>query len=398
MAPLKEMLDEHAAKVDKVSGSKTLFFADFIKILIFGFVIGVGSLRTLVTQLKTNRTARMLGLPAIKNSTLQEGFTRFPAQTLRMLFVCLLSTTTFMSIPELQALGTLYLVDGSLFPTIKSIHWATYKKNKNAIKLHLAFELNRMLAVEFMVTNGNFNERSFVLSILKAGITYVMDRGYMSFPLLEKIDKMKAFFVIRAKENLQFTVVKIQTIGLGMPKNMFVSVFDALVTLSNDTSGNTYRLVKFSIADTTFFLLTNRLKLSTFQIILIYAYRWQIELVFRFLKRTMNGIHLFNNSENGIQIHFYALLITAMLQLKLKQQCVAAVEESKQMKQPEQPTKSPTQNENIKQSTSCNYSFFKSLGQKLHKYWKLSCHWIITLENVLYDPFDWEIVYKLGST
>jgi len=394
IVPLNEVLSKHAAEVDEAAGSKKLFFADFAKSLIFGFVICVGSLRKLVTELATNPAAKSLGLPAIKNSTLQEGFTRFPAEAFRMLFVCLLSTTAFMTVPEIQALGTLYLVDGSLFPVIKTIYWATYKKNQNAIKLHLAFELNRTLAVEFMVTDGNFNERSFVTSILKAGITYVMDRGYISFSLFEKIAKMKAFFVIRAKKNLQYTTVKILDIGPDMPKKMFTSIFDALVTLNNDSSGNTYRLVKFSIANTTFYLLTNRFELSTFQIILIYAYRWQIELMFRFLKRTMNGIHLFNNSENGIQIHFYALLITAMLQLKLKQDCVAAVEETQQQQQSEQTDQTKNQN----QSPSCKHSFIKSLGQEFHKYWKLSCHWLITLKNMLSDPFNWKVVYLLGST
>jgi hypothetical protein len=329
ISPLKEVLTRESASIDEAAGSEKLFFADFVKILVFGFVISVGSLRKLVTELETNLSAKTLGLPAIPNSTLQEGFIRFRAESFRLLFTTLLSSAVFMSIPEMQALGALYVVDGSLFPVIKGIHWATYKENRNAIKLHLAFELNRMVPVEFMVTNGKFNERTFITSILSAGITYVMDRGYMSFKLLENIAKAEAFFVIRAKENLQYTLIKTMSIGKDMPQNLFTSISDTYVRLSSDSSQNIYRLVTFSIADTSFQLLTNRFELSTFQIILIYAYRWQIELMFRFLKCTMNGIKLFNNSENGIQIHFYALLITAMLQLKLKQLCVAALDDKK---------------------------------------------------------------------
>lgn len=329
ISPLSDILAKESASIDQAAGSERLFFTDFVKILIFGFVISVGSLRKLVTELKTNLNAKTLGLPEIPNSTLQEGFIRFRAESFRLLFTTLLSSSVFMTIPEMHALGTLYLIDGSLFPVIKGIHWATYKKNRNAIKLHLAFELNRMLPVEFMVTNGNFNERTFVTSVLQAGVTYIMDRGYMSFTIMETIHKAEAFFVIRARENLQYSIVKTMAIGTDLPQNLFAAITDAYVKLNNDSSQNIYRLVTFSIADTSFHLLTNRVELSTFQIILIYAYRWQIELMFRFLKCTMNGIHLFNNSENGIQIHFYALLITAMLQLKLKQVCVLAVEDKK---------------------------------------------------------------------
>lgn len=54
---------------------------------------------------------------------------------------------------------------------------------------------------------------------------------------------------------------------------------------------------------------------------MIYAYRWQIELFFKFIKRTVNGIHLFNHSQNGVEIQFYVLLLVAVLMLKLKQDC-----------------------------------------------------------------------------
>jgi len=72
--------------------------------------------------------------------------------------------------------------------------------------------------------------------------------------------------------------------------------------------------------------LTNRFDLTTFQIICIYAYRWQIELLFRFLKRTMNGLHLIKNDKRGVMIQFYALLITAILGRNLKQDVLQEIE------------------------------------------------------------------------
>ena len=59
------------------------------------------------------------------------------------------------------------------------------------------------------------------------------------------------------------------------------------------------------------------------------AYRWQIELFFKFLKRTINGIHLIKNMENGVTIQFYALLIVALLELKLKQDILIQNEQNK---------------------------------------------------------------------
>ena len=69
-----------------------------------------------------------------------------------------------------------------------------------------------------------------------------------------------------------------------------------------------YRLVAFSVGNERYMILTDRCDLTTFQVILLYAYRWQVELVFRFLKRTMNGRHFFSTSPNGVTIQFYLLI------------------------------------------------------------------------------------------
>jgi hypothetical protein len=65
--------------------------------------------------------------------------------------------------------------------------WASYKKNAKAIKLHLAFELNRMIPVQFLNTEANASERKVLLNILEAGVTYVADRGYVCFNLFYEI-------------------------------------------------------------------------------------------------------------------------------------------------------------------------------------------------------------------
>lgn len=55
------------------------------------------------------------------------------------------------------------------------------------------------------------------------------------------------------------------------------------------------------------------------QIIILYAYRWQIELFFKYLKRTLNGLHLLNHALNGVEIQFYVLMTLVLLLLKFRQ-------------------------------------------------------------------------------
>ena len=84
-----------------------------------------------------------------------------------------------------------------------------------------------------------------------------------------------------------------------------------MIQFDNDESGLIYRLICFEVLRSKFMICTNRVDLSTLQIIMLYAYRWQIELMFKFLKRTLNGIHLMNHSENGVNIQFYVLMIVS---------------------------------------------------------------------------------------
>jgi hypothetical protein len=79
--------------------------------LIYHFVKGCESGRQLLTDTLT--AASELGLPAVKRSTLFDAFQRFPIAWFASLLSLLLTAVTWKAIPELDALGRLYCVDGS---------------------------------------------------------------------------------------------------------------------------------------------------------------------------------------------------------------------------------------------------------------------------------------------
>jgi len=176
-------------------------------------------------------------------------------------------------------LGTLYCIDGSLFPVISSMLWAEYTTNHQALKLHLCFELNRMIPVDFWVGSGNSSERDALRTLLAAGVTYIADRGYMSFQLCHEVCQAQAHFIFRAKTNLVLTVVESLPISLPtQAQGLFSQLTDELIRYDNDPQGVLYRLVRFYITHEAYYLLTDRRDLTTFQIILLYAYRWQIDI------------------------------------------------------------------------------------------------------------------------
>ena len=378
---------------------EALHFTEFVRLLIYHFVKGCESGRQLLTD--TLSAAPELGLSLVKHATFFDAFQRFPVAWFAGLLTFLLTAVVWKAIPELEALGKLYCVDGSVFPAIASMLWAEYTSQHRAIRLHLCFELNRMIPAHFLVDTGKSNEKKALLHMLEAGVTYIADRGYLSFPLLAAIAAVQAFFIIRAKSNLVYQ--RVQRLPVTLPttvQHIFCHVTDQRVRLTNAKGRPVYRLISFYVGQERYLILANRLDLTTFQVILLYAYRWQVELIFRFLKRSMNGLHLLSHSQEGVTIHFYALLTTALLELRLKQQCVAWYETLAATDTPltevDQPAIVGLMVDPERLAGARGNTFLATVGEKLHRYWKISKHWLVALRNFLARPFDYQVVMALG--
>ena len=263
----------------------------------------------------------------------------------------------------------------------------------------MSWELNRQIPTEFIAQKANSSERDFLISILKAGTTYVADRGYFSFDLAEKIQQAEAFFILRIKKNLQYTVTASLTIDEAMPQ-CFKQLIDQVIQFDNDESGLNYRLIGFEVMGSKFMICTNRLDLSTLQISMLYAYRWQIELMFKFLKRTLNGIHLMNNSENGVNIQFYVLMMSVLLKMRLKQGCIQKNEEVLQRKSfvEKQKQKHMKFNDLNNYYGSSPEIWIKSIATFFYEYWKIGKHWLLHLKNLITQPFDDQVIRILGKT
>jgi IS4 transposase len=374
-----------------------LHFKGFVRLLVYHFAKGCESGRQLVTDVSTAESELELG--EVKRSTFFDAFQRFPVAWFASMLSFLLATVVWPAIPELEALGKLYCVDGSLFPAIASMLWAEYRRNHQAIRLHLCFELNRMIPAHFLVDSGKSNEKKALRQMLKGGVTYIADRGYLSFPLLAAIVTAQAFFIIRAKANLVYQ--RVERLPVNLPstaQHLFRHATDQRVRLTNAQGSPIYRLVSFYVGPEQYLILTNRLDLTTFQVILLYAYRWQVELIFRFLKRSLNGLHLLSYSKEGVTIHFYALLITALLQLRLKQHCADVSETAQPLSQPEpkEPIIAGLMIAPERLAGTRGHTFLATVGQKLHRYWKISRHWLVALRNYLARPFDYQVVLALG--
>jgi hypothetical protein len=222
--PLAKFLTQHE-RDHPPHHREELHFKDFVRLLVYHFAKGCASGRQLLTDVSTAEPELELG--DVQRSTFFDAFQRFPVAWFGSLLACVLATVVWPAIPELEALGKLYGVDGSLFPAIASMLWAEYRRNHQAIRLHLCFELNRMIPAHFLVDSGKSNEKKALRQMLEADVTYIADRGYLSFPLLAVIVTAHAFFIIRAKANLVYQRAERLPVNLpGTVQHLFWHVTD----------------------------------------------------------------------------------------------------------------------------------------------------------------------------
>ena len=403
LEPVFPLIKDAQNNIPGDSNDYKLSLLPFTVNLLFAIICRIKTISKLVTEIKSSPVAEALELVKASKSMYSEAFRRYDSSILRNIFYQLLRSLNFLNIPEINHLGRILLVDGSLFPAIATMQWAHYKKTANAIKLHLAFELNRMIPVEFFCTNGNFSEKKFLTHILKEGITYVCDRGYISFSMLKEICMQSAYFVIRGKSNLQYAIEsQLDVVVPDKFLQFFSDISDAKIVFNNDKNAMIYRLINFTALGESYRLVTNRFDLTTYQVIMLYAYRWQVELCFRFLKRTLKAIHLFTQDENGIQTQFYLYMIGYLILLSFKQESIevsdsyhgTTIDKAESNKEPGEESTDSNHHSSHRLYVQGLVSF---LGSKLKKYWKISIHWLIVIKNKLLENFDPKIAQTLSS-
>lgn len=200
--------------------------------------------------------------------------------------------------------------------------WATFRRAKGAVKLHTQYDVRTSIPVFMQVTAASVHDVNAMDQITyEAGSFYVFDRGYLDFDRLYFIHQAKSFFVIRAKNNLQFNRIYSAPVnkkaGVRCDQVGYLKVFYSLQGYPEKI-----RRIKFHDEEQnrTFVFLTNNLELKPEQIAAIYKYRWKIELFFKWIKQHLKITAFWGRTENAVKTQVYIAVITYTLVAIIKQQ------------------------------------------------------------------------------
>ncbi len=200
--------------------------------------------------------------------------------------------------------NTVYALDATTIDLCLSVFpWAHFRRAKAAIKLHTLLDLRGNIPTFIHISDGKLHDVN-VLDILlpEPGAFYVMDRGYLDFDRLYQLNLALAFFVTRAKSNLQFRRIYShpvdKTTGLRCDQTIRLTGFYPAQNYPDKL-----RRIKFYDAKTNKLLvfLTNNFNLPALTITELYRYRWQVELFFKWIKQHLRIKAFFGTSENAVK-------------------------------------------------------------------------------------------------
>ena len=200
--------------------------------------------------------------------------------------------------------NTVYALDATTIDLCLSVFpWAHFRQAKAAIKLHTLLDLRGNIPTFIHISDGKLHDVN-VLDILipEPGAYYVMDRGYLDYKRLHQLNQVAAFFVIRAKSNLQFRRIYSHPIdkstGLRCDQTIKLTGF-----YPRQHYPNMLRRIKFYDVktDKKFVFLTNNFSLPALTITELYRHRWQVELFFKWIKQHLRIKSFFGTSENAVK-------------------------------------------------------------------------------------------------
>ena len=217
---------------------------------------------------------------------------------------------------DFEIKGKVYAFDSSTIDLCLSVFWwAKFRKTKAGVKLHVLYDITTQIPTFIHITNAKENDmKAMDIIPYESGAYYIFDRGYIDYKRLFAIANHTAYFVVRAKKNLQFQCTQTNPVN---EKNGVMS--DQIGKLTDSITSQYYsesiRKVVYYDSQTnkTYVYLTNNLELSAEQIALLYKCRWQIELFFKWIKQHLKIKSFWGTTENAVRIQIYTAIISYCL-------------------------------------------------------------------------------------
>ncbi|RYI24915.1 IS4 family transposase [Bacillus infantis] len=292
-----------------------LFSGHVITMAVEGMLMRRESLWDLSENLKSKKAFKeMLELKSIHGSSIYRKLEKLPTG--------LLQETAFRifkqidqhhkRLPGFDKIGKLAAVDSSQFSLpSKAGEWAYSTKKNNGVKLHLclivAAEDTYYPGKSILSTTGVDDKEVALELVVDQAVTYIYDRGYISYTLYSDLIEKNLKFVARVKMNSKLTIVNKYDI-LDEPN----IVLDAEVQVKKPKTEETIevRLIEFLDDEgNKYRVVTNRRDLTASEVAEIYRQRWKVELFFKWIKQHLKLVKFYSHKKEAVWNQLWLAMI-----------------------------------------------------------------------------------------
>ena len=294
----------------------------------FGQLTNRESLRDIVNCLSAHQTKLYhLGIKfAVKRSTLAEAnetrdwriYADFAQVLLAQARQLYLDDNFGLDIPN-----TVYALDATTIDLCLNVFWwAHFRRAKAAVKLHTLLDLRGNLPTFIHISDGKMHDVKILDELIFEPLAiYLMDKGYLDFQRLYRLHQAQAFFVTRAKTNLAYARLKSNKVNKELGLRC-----DQTIKLTTYKSKQSYpeklRRVRYYDKEQgkRYVFLTNNFEISAIEVAMLYKYRWQIELFFKWIKQHLKIKRFWGESENAVKTQIWIAICNYLLVAIIKKE------------------------------------------------------------------------------
>ena len=212
--------------------------------------------------------------------------------------------------------NTVYALDSSTIDLCLSVFpWARFQSTKAAVKMHTLLDLRGPIPSFIHVSDGKLHDVNVLdVLILEPGAFYVMDRGYIDYARLYTLHQAGAFFVTRAKSNLDAR--RLYSAGTDRATGV---ICDQSIAFNGRYAAQDYpeqlRRIRYRDPESgkTLVFLTNNTALPALTIAGLYKCRWQVELFFKWVKQHLRIKRFYGTSENAVKTQIWTAVSVYVL-------------------------------------------------------------------------------------
>jgi hypothetical protein len=317
----KRYFERLVDKLDDRTKGWTLSHWSHLLVLIFGQLLGCGSLRELtdITIAHGNKSFFLgfgktpVNRQGLSKANLVRDYKIFEEFAFYMVAIAQSKRIT----KEFELHGRFYAIDSTTINLCLSVYrWAKFRFTKSGIKMHTQIDIITEIPVFYRITNANVSDfKSMDWFTYEPNACYVFDRGYFDLARLFFIEQQGAFFIIREKFNPKYIIEE----GGDVLDGEDNVLRDQTVRFTGRRNHANYpasiRRIVYYAPDLkrTFTYYTNNFYLAAKDIALLYRYRWQVELFFKWLKQHLRVKRFWGESENAVRIQIHSAIITYCL-------------------------------------------------------------------------------------